>query len=46
MNGEDPLICLNVVEVKFKLWKIWVPGYGVIYSENSVLKELINAADV
>lgn len=32
MTGKDPLICLNCGQ-EMVLWEIWVPGYGIIYSE-------------
>ena len=32
MTGKDPLICENCGD-EMILWKIHVPGYGVIYDE-------------
>ena len=37
MTGKDPLICENCGE-EMILWKIHVPGYGVIYDELEEIK--------
>ncbi|MFW5928505.1 MAG: IS91 family transposase [Thermoplasmatota archaeon] len=37
MTGEDPFRCPNCGS-EMILWKIWVPGYGIIYSELEEMK--------
>ena len=37
MTGKDPFICLHCGS-EMVLWEIWIPGYGIVYSEMEELK--------